>query len=216
MSEHRKTITSISWNPRTSDIFATASSDCRICVWNVTEQKVLALMDNIQTAPSCIGWVPHELHALSYIYGRGPLFIWNYAAAAGEGILSKHLESMVFFSDVCQFRWHQRKLGKLAFGHVDGTISVVCPGQKPFKHCLQPESGNDSDEEDPVTALEWDPLSTEYLLVCNAHYPVRLIDTSTMSVIMTFELPSMASRVHSVAWVPTAPGMFVTGGECAV
>lgn len=215
MAEHRKTITSISWNPRNPDVFATASSDCRICVWNVVEQKVIAQLDNIKAAPSCIGWAPLELEAVSYIYGRGPLYIWNYSPPA-KGTLSKHLESMMFFSDVCQFRWHQRKLGKLAFGHVDGTISVVCPGQKPFKNCLRPESVEDADEDDPVTALEWDPLSTEYLLVSNANNAVRLIDSDSMSVIMSFRLPSVAGRVHSLSWVPTVPGMFVTGGEVSI
>ena len=29
---------------------------------------------------------------------------------------------------------------------------------------LRPESLEGTDEEDPVSALEWDPLSTEYLL----------------------------------------------------
>lgn len=140
------------------------------------------------------------------------MHIWNYTST-DEGVLSKHLESMTFFSEVCQFRWNQRKIGKLVFGHNDGSISVVSPGQKAFKHYLRPESVDDPDDEDPVTSLEWDPLSADYLLVSNAHHGMRLIDTDSMTVIMSFKLPSSAIKIHTLAWVPSAPGVFVTGGK---
>lgn len=143
------------------------------------------------------------------------MHIWNYTSADG-GVLSKHLESMTFFSEVCQFRWNQRKIGKLVFGHSDGSISVVSPGQKAFKHYLRPESVDDPDDEDPVTSLEWDPLSVDYLLVSNARHGMRLIDTDSMTVIMNFKLPSSAIKIHTLAWVPSAPGVFVTGGKVAI
>lgn len=34
---------------------------------------------------------------------------------------------------------------------------------------LRPESLEGTDEEDPVSALEWDPLSTDYLLGGTKH-----------------------------------------------
>ena len=40
MSEHKKTITAISWNPRNPDLFASSSADNHIIVWNVAEQQV--------------------------------------------------------------------------------------------------------------------------------------------------------------------------------
>ena len=39
-----------------------------------------------------------------------------------------------------------------------------CLGCKGQKHVLRPESLEGTDEEDPVSALEWDLLSTDYLL----------------------------------------------------
>ena len=215
MAEHKRTITSISWNPRNKDIFATASTECRILVWNVAEQRIVAHLDNVKSAPSCIGWCPHEADAVAYIYGRGPLFIWNFAPPGG-GTVSKHLESMSFYSNVCQFRWHPKKMGKLVFGHVDGSISVVTPGQKPCKHYLRPESIEDADEEDPITCLEWDPLSTDYLLVSNVSHGIRLVDSESMNVVMNFKLPSSAAKIHTLAWVPSASGVFLTGGECPI
>ena len=43
-------------------------------------------------------------------------------------------------------------------------IVLFCSGSKGQKHVLRPESLEGTDEEDPVSALEWDLLSTDYLL----------------------------------------------------
>lgn len=87
-------------------------------------------------------------------------------------------------------------------------------GSKHQKHVLRPESLEGTDEEDPVTALEWDPLSTDYLLVANLHYGIRLLDSESLYCITTFTFPSAAVSVQCLAWVPSAPGMFITGGKC--
>ena len=215
MAEHKRTITSISWNPHNRDIFATASTECRIIVWNVVEQNIVAQLENIKSPPSCIGWCPHETNAVAYIYGRGPLFIWDYGPPGG-GTVSKNFESTAFYSTVCQFRWHPKKIGKLSFGHMDGSISIIMPGQKPCKHYLRPESVSGVDDEDPVTCLEWDPLSNDYLLVSNSTNGIRLIDTEAMTVVTSFNLPSAVTKIHTLAWVPSAPGMFLTGGRAAI
>lgn len=86
------------------------------------------------------------------------------------------------------------------------------PGSKAARHILAPELDED-DEMDPVMALAWDPLSTEYLLVANKHSGVRLVDVTTRSVITTFLPPSTAAQVQTLSWVHNAPGMFVTGGK---
>jgi WD40 repeat protein len=46
MSEHKKTITAISWSPDHPDLFASASADNLLIVWNVAEQKAVARLDN--------------------------------------------------------------------------------------------------------------------------------------------------------------------------
>lgn len=89
----------------------------------------------------------------------------------------------------------------------------ITSGSKNQKHVLRPESLEGTDEEDPVTALEWDPLSTDYLLVANMHNGIRLLDSESLSCITTFSFPSAAASVQCLAWVPSAPGMFITGGR---
>lgn len=46
MSEHKKTITAISWCPHNPDLFASASAGNLVIVWNVAEQKVIAKLNN--------------------------------------------------------------------------------------------------------------------------------------------------------------------------
>lgn len=91
-------------------------------------------------------------------------------------------------------------------------LRVSIKGNKSQKHVLRPECLEGPDDEDPVTALEWDPLSADYLLVANSHYGIRLIDSESLYCISTFSCPGAAASVHCLAWVPSAPGMFVTGG----
>ena len=78
---------------------------------------------------------------------------------------------------------------------------------------LRPDSLEGADEEDPVSALECDTLSTDYLLVANLHRGIRLVDSESLCCITTFSFPSAAASVQCLAWVPSAPGMFITGGN---
>ena len=126
MSEHKKTIHAISWNPRNVDLFATASADNVVIVWNVAEQQVVARLNHTRVAPSSVGWCLHEKDCVSFAYGKGPLFMWSYNTA---GNVSLHKDAQNFMSDICQFRWHPKKTGKLAFGHNDGSVSLFCPGK---------------------------------------------------------------------------------------
>ena len=92
------------------------------------------------------------------------------------------------------------------------------PGGKSQRHELAPEPDEEDDtsQEDFIISLAWDPLSLDYLLVANLLSGVRLVDSVSLSVIMVFQLPSAAARVKTLAWVHTAPGMFITGGESLV
>uniref|UniRef100_A0A7M4FY42 WD repeat domain 17 n=1 Tax=Crocodylus porosus TaxID=8502 RepID=A0A7M4FY42_CROPO len=209
MSEHKKTITAISWCPHNSDVFASASADNLVIIWNVAEQKAVAKLDNTKGVPASLSWCWNAGDAVAFVSHRGPLYMWTISGP--DSGVTVHKEAHSFLSDICLFRWHPKKKGKAVFGHTDGSLSVFQPGNKFQKHVLRPESLEGTDEEDPVTALEWDPLSTDYLLVANLHNGIRLVDSESLSCITTFNFPSAAASVQCLAWVPSAPGMFITG-----
>ncbi|ELT94041.1 hypothetical protein CAPTEDRAFT_222827 [Capitella teleta] len=210
MSEHKKTITSIAFSTHDLDLLASAGTDLQVIIYSVSRQCVVAKLDNLRAAPFSIAWCPHERDSLSFISGKGPLHVWNYACPTPQA-MNAHRDVQNFMSNVCQIRWHHSVMQKLVCGHNDGSISVFTPGCRAQRHVLRPENFEGTDEEDPVTAVEWDPLSNDYLLLSSTHNGVRLIDTSSLSVIMSFSLPSAAAQVHTLAWLHQAPGMFVTG-----
>uniref|UniRef100_A0A671FMW8 WD repeat domain 17 n=1 Tax=Rhinolophus ferrumequinum TaxID=59479 RepID=A0A671FMW8_RHIFE len=209
MSEHKKTITAISWCPHNPDLFASGSADNLVIIWNVAEQKVIAKLDNTKGMPASLSWCWNTDDAVAFVAHKGPLFIWTISGP--DGGVTVHRDAHNFLSDISIFRWHTQKRGKVVFGHIDGSLSIFQPGNKSQKHVLRPESLEGTDEEDPVTALEWDPLSTDYLLVANLNYGIRLVDSESLYCITTFNFPNAAASVQCLAWVPSAPGMFITG-----
>ncbi|XP_023375749.1 WD repeat-containing protein 17 [Pteropus vampyrus] len=209
MSEHKKTITAISWCPHNPDLFASGSTDNLVIIWNVAEQKVIAKLDNTKGMPASLSWCWNAHDAVAFVAHRGPLFIWTISGP--DSGVTVHKDAHNFLSDISIFRWHTQKKGKVVFGHIDGSLSIFQPGNKSQKHVLRPESLEGTEEEDPITALEWDPLSTDYLLVANSHHGIRLVDTESLFCITTFNFPSAAASVQCLAWVPSAPGMFITG-----
>uniref|UniRef100_A0A672PUP4 WD repeat domain 17 n=1 Tax=Sinocyclocheilus grahami TaxID=75366 RepID=A0A672PUP4_SINGR len=215
MSEHKKTITAISWCPQNPEVFASASADNLLIIWNVAEQKAVTRLDNTKDItqndciPASLSWCWNAGDSVAFVSHRGPLYIWTISGP--DSGVAVHKEAHSFLSDICLFRWHPLKKGKVVFGHTDGSLSIFQPGSKNQKHVLRPESLEGTDEEDPITALEWDPLSTDYLLVANMHNGIRLLDSESLSCITTFSFPSAAASVQCLAWVPSAPGMFITG-----
>ncbi len=95
-------------------------------------------------------------------------------------------------------------------------------GEQDGKAPPPPPGGGEAADGDGVTALEWDPLSTDYLLLARggggvgegaaAGGGVRLVDTESLTTITRFSLPSAAAAVRALSWIPSAPGMFATGG----
>lgn len=60
MSEHKRTITAISWCPHNPDMFASASADSLVIIWNVTEQKVVAKLDDTKGISDVEMLVPYS------------------------------------------------------------------------------------------------------------------------------------------------------------
>ncbi|XP_050003259.1 WD repeat-containing protein 17 isoform X9 [Alexandromys fortis] len=125
MSEHKKTITAISWCPHNPDLFASGSTDNLVIVWNVAEQKVIAKLDHIKGTPACLGWCWNTDDAVAFVSQKGPLLIWTIAGP--DSGVSAHKEAHSFVSDICIFRWNTQKKGKVVFGHMDGSISIFQP-----------------------------------------------------------------------------------------
>ena len=215
MSEHKKCITSVAWHPLDDQLLASSSVDGQVIVWHVEEQRVLARFavttNSVkQDPPRSVCWVPTQMDTLSFFCGTGPLFLWRYKS---DNLATVHSDSLPVATDMTYYRWHSSQEGKVALGHLDGSVSLLRGvGQKLVKRTLRAclVEGKDA-ENNPITALEWDPLSASYLLVASVHGGVRLLDTDNLTTIQRFELPSNAAQVQALTWVPSAPGTFLCG-----
>jgi WD40 repeat protein len=127
LSEHKKTITSISWNPRNPDIFVSASHECKLIVWDISKERPVAIYENTKGIPTCIDWCLLHGESVSYISGKGPLFLWSYKGT--DLSLSTVKETGGFGSEVTCFRWHHKKTEKVAFGHKDGSLTFCTLGK---------------------------------------------------------------------------------------
>ena len=138
MAEHKKTISAIAWHPRNKNVFASASLENKIIIWDIVEQKPLSIFENTKVVPMTIGWCLLNGETMSYIHGRGPLFLWAYilpSSTSGSSISSVK-DTGSFVSDVTCFRWHEKKTEKVAFGHTDGSVSFCIVGKFPERSCL--------------------------------------------------------------------------------
>uniref|UniRef100_A0A8C1XXP5 WD repeat domain 17 n=1 Tax=Cyprinus carpio TaxID=7962 RepID=A0A8C1XXP5_CYPCA len=125
MSEHKKTITAISWCPHNPEVFASASADNLLIIWNVAEQKAVTRLDNTKGIPASLSWCWNAGDSIAFVSHRGPLYIWT---TSGPDLgVTVHKEAHSFLSDICLFRWHPQKKGKVVFGHTDGSLSIFQP-----------------------------------------------------------------------------------------
>ena len=209
MCEHKKTITAISWQKSNVNIFASCSTDGLVIVWHVNEQKVVSKLNNVKTPITNIEWHESQKDTLSFMSVDGPLLLWKYTE--NQCAIVAYKNSQTFSYKVCIFKWNLKDKEKVCYGHNDGSISVC--GSKSYKHVLSTVGYDSSFSEDDVLSLEWDPLSVDYVLVSTKHSGIRLIDTTSKTVITHFKLPKVESTIRKVCWISTAPGMFISGGK---
>ncbi|KAG0722571.1 WD repeat-containing protein 17 [Chionoecetes opilio] len=143
---------------------------------------------------------------LSFSTQAGPLQLWDYA---------ENSEPFPFREDygyphaIITYRWHPTVPGRLVVGHNDGKLTVYREDLGKSRHSGFPEGGEDAEAHTLVT-LEWDTCSPDYILVAYLGGALWLVDVNTMRVITKYILPVSAS-ISTLAWLPDAPGMFVTG-----
>ena len=131
-SEHKKTITAISWCPHDVDVLVSAGADRAIVIWNVAEQQVIShvSLNGGMAVPCSVAWGIPNPSGVAFIGRRGPLMMWFSTDESEQNrITATHSEIRGFSSDVCQMRSHPRQHDRVALGHVDGSISIFVTGR---------------------------------------------------------------------------------------
>ncbi|KAK3876979.1 hypothetical protein Pcinc_018267 [Petrolisthes cinctipes] len=212
LADHRKTITCLHWHPCSEDLLASASQDRRVCVWSVSRQSVLYAI-SICHIPTTVAWCTGHRDLLSFCTEKGPLQLWDYTDNTEPYAFR---EDYGYTTNIVTYRWHPNVHGRLVIGHQDGKITVYREDVGKPRHSGFPEGGGgggivgEENDGPRLVALEWDTCSADYLLVAYRGGALWLVDVNTMRVITKYILPVSAS-VATLAWLPDAPGVFVTG-----
>ncbi|ROT79673.1 putative WD repeat-containing protein 17 isoform X2, partial [Penaeus vannamei] len=205
LANHRKTITCLDWHPTNEDLLASASLDQRVCVWSVSSQSVLCTI-SICRVPTVVAWCVGHRDLLSFSTQIGPVQLWSYADNSEP---YQYFEDYGYSSPIITYRWHPTVPGRLVVGHDDGKITVYREDSGKSRYSAFPEGAEDNEDHSLVT-LEWDTCSPDYILVAYRGGSLWLVDINSMMIITKYMMPISAS-VNTLAWLPDAPGMFVTG-----
>ncbi|XP_047481224.1 WD repeat-containing protein 17-like [Penaeus chinensis] len=235
LANHRKTITCLDWHPTNEDLLASASLDQRVCVWSVSSQSVLCTI-SICRVPTVVAWCVGHRDLLSFSTQVGPVQLWSYADNSEP---YQYFEDYGYSSLIVTYRWHPTVPGRLVVGHDDGKITVYREDATVWhwastildtadnsinnnsccnffysdsgksRYSAFPEGAEDNEDHTLVT-LEWDTCSPDYILIAYRGGSLWLVDINTMMIITKYVMPISAS-VNTLAWLPDAPGMFVTG-----
>lgn len=90
--------------------------------------KLLSFFSTFSGVPASVSWCWNSADGVAFVSQRGPLYIWAYGVS--DPGVTVHKEAHSFLSDICLFRWHPTKKGKLVFGHTDGSLSIFQPGME--------------------------------------------------------------------------------------
>ena len=99
-----------------------------------TPKKYHSVSSSIPGVPTSVSWCWDSADGVAFVSQRGPLYIWVYGGP--DPGVTVHKEAHSFLSDICLFRWHPTKKGKLVFGHTDGSLSIFQPGTNVFLNLL--------------------------------------------------------------------------------
>nr|XP_045611784.1 WD repeat-containing protein 17-like [Procambarus clarkii]XP_045611785.1 WD repeat-containing protein 17-like [Procambarus clarkii] len=205
LADHRKTITCLDWHPCSDDLLASASLDQRVCVWSVGRQCVLHAV-SICRVPTVVAWCTGHRDLLSFSTQSGPIQLWDYTDNSEPYPVR---EDYGYTHRIVTYRWHPTVPGRLVIGHDDGKLTVYKEDVGKTHYSAFPEGGEDNEDHTLVT-LEWDTCSPDYILVAYRAGALWLVDVNAMRIITKYIMPISAS-VNTLAWLPDAPGMFVTG-----
>ncbi|XP_067950044.1 WD repeat-containing protein 17-like [Watersipora subatra] len=205
--EHTKRITYLCWHPADEDVISTGARDGSIVIWDVGKQTIIKKLHDIGNIPVAACFFGEQL----LIATETSLLCWRYTEESK--VTTRKEYNVSFNSPITALDLSKGSSRKVLVGHRDGTVSLIIPGKRPRKHIIISVEDGDGDGASryKVIDLQFDLHSTDYALVISYKAELVLISTESMTVMGWYNLPSKAAHVQTIAWVPDASGLFVTG-----
>jgi len=195
-----KQICSIAVSPIDPNLIAISAVNGLVSIWKIDEEiKEKQLNTMIIGAKIIFLWDPHTPdHGAILIAGKGfRLLYWNTSISTAQEIFK--IGSDKVLASVGKYNPHLSGIIAVGFDN-----SVVCLFNTKDK---TQQSLQIKDRKSPVVDLQWDRLSSIYLLVAYDTF-ISLWDTETKTEIHIFEAQS--NRITSIAWMDWTAGNFIS------
>mmetsp|Transcript_71803 Transcript_71803/g.191534 ORF Transcript_71803/g.191534 Transcript_71803/m.191534 type:complete len:1269 (+) Transcript_71803:67-3873(+) len=199
-----KNITSICWCPLDETKIAVAHAGNQIRVFDIETEELDPTRPPCSTAHRVLAmdWSPTSPRLLAYITETGKIHILDLSSSKVTHTYSSPSTNGFPEHPYPALRWHPTVNGRLLLGAPDGSLTVInnVEGKKStveskVKNC-------------PVEDVQWDPLSTDYLLVAWKMGDMALFDIAQK--VEVFRFDRLSQGIRSIAWVRSEPGNFVT------
>lgn len=198
LCSNQKTITSISVCPLDRNLLAVGSTEGVITVWNIEEESVLRKIG--VTFPVKVAWDPFSpriCHSLALDSVR--LFSWDISSTDGNLSEMLKVKSDTLVGSIV--RSNPKISGLIAIGCNLGTTILFQVSDKSTKLL------SNADKKLAVEDMQWDRLSTSYLLIAFRTH-IELWDTDATIMVHSFEKQPLPIR--GIAWMDWTAGNFVS------
>lgn len=195
-----KQICSIAISPIDPNLIAISSINGLVTVWKIDEEiKEKQLNTMMANANIIVLWDPHTPeHVAILIAGKGfRLLYWNTSIGTAQELFKIGNDKVL--ATVGKYNPHLPGIIAVGFDN-----SVVCLF---YNNNKTQQSLQVKDRKSPVVDLQWDRLSSIYLLVAYDTF-ISLWDTESKSEIHIFETQN--TRITSIAWMDWTAGNFIS------
>eukprot|EP00400_MALV-I_sp_L67-5_P000816 gene816-862_t len=207
---HERTITSIVWNPIDANQIAVSYLDGRIMIWNIETEEPF-VTHNIGDKNGCcdfLDWSPTRVSDLYYVTRNdsdSEVYMLDVGSATSGPAGSTRIHKKEKNVTVRVLRCHPSAMGRVIIGLSDGKCCLF-EGRSTSRK-LQFNQAKGAANKD----IQWDPLSTDFFLVCYADGCLALVDVARDVENHKFE--RQAQGITTMDWIRNQPGNFITASE---
>lgn len=197
-----RTLSCICVSPFDHNIIVAAAIDGCISTWKIDEEIVKArAYTQMQSRTNIVAWNPHLAHEIVFISSQPYTRVLSWDTSKTGTVLNEMFAIRNKSFVISCAKWNPHTAGLLAAGCNNSWVflfNTLGRSQKTLQI---------KDRNSPVSDLQWDRLSSIYLLVAYQYF-ISLWDTESCTEIHTFEKQNVS--ITSIAWMDWTAGSFVS------
>jgi WD40 repeat protein len=210
---HERTITCLVWHPHDPNQVAVSHLDGMIIIWNIEKEEPCFKYHIGETGGCCeqLDWSPTRPTDLYYAtrdHHDGEAYVLDTANGPVANATTR-LHKREKNTSVKVMRCHPTVTGRSVIGLSDGRL-VLFENRNASKKLVfnQPKKNPNTVA---IEDVQWDPLSTDYMLVCYQDGCLSLVDVARDVEIHQFD--RQAQGITTMDWIRNQPGNFVTASD---